>query len=124
MQDFRKNDTPLFLQELAGPIGTRGIAIPTKSDDGTVFLIDKLFDKAKCIEFILVNELLVSQQFQENVTVDSYWDGMNPGDTVKLYNKSSSAQFIFEGASGAKGLAKYIDKLDRYIIWQLECPDV
>lgn len=123
VEDFRRyDDTGLkFFNGLAGIAGTRGIAIPTKTDDGMVYLIDRLFHKARFIEFTLTSPLTTSNT-SVPVDVDNHWDGMDPGATETVYNKSASSAYIFEGASGNKGLAVLDEHNGHYIIFNMECP--
>ena len=76
--------------------------------------------KARWIEFHL-DEALATTDSDCNATVDAFHDGVDPGSSITLYNKSASSNYIFEGSNNDKGIALYSPNDDRYTIVQLEC---
>lgn len=76
------------------------------------------------IEFTLTATLALTDADTDtdDATVTNYWGGADPGSAVKLYNKSISTNYMFEGVTGAEGIAVYDDLEDKYRIIQLECP--
>ena len=76
---------------------------------------------AKWIRFHLSGTLAATDQKQDNVTVDAYWQGADPGSTVTVYNTPASVNFMFSGTSGKVGLASYDDINGKYWIVQMEC---
>jgi hypothetical protein len=78
--------------------------------------------KARWISFTLTASLATTDASKSSTTVSDYWQGTNPGSTVTVYNQPASSNYIFSGASGAKGLACLDDIDDKYRIVQMECP--
>jgi hypothetical protein len=80
--------------------------------------------QATHIEFALTAALALTDADTDtdDATVTNYWGGTDPGAAVKLYNKSISANYMFEGITDAEGLAVHDDRADKYRIIQLECP--
>lgn len=101
-------NTRVALLRLPHKEGMRWIAIP--------------FPKAIFIEFTLTGALAASDaSTAAAAAVNNYFQGENPGGTVTLWNKSASTNFIFSGVAGAKGIAVYDDRADKYRIIQMEC---
>lgn len=88
----------------------------------TVLLLGGVNVKAKWIKFTLASALTTGTASVANCTVNSYWGGFDPGATVTVYNLEASANYIFSGATGHKGIATYDDVTDHYVIVNLECP--
>ena len=85
--------------------------------------------KAKHIDFTLGTELLTSNASIGNVTVDvdGVYDGCHPDPDdgkITIWNKTTSVVdvYMFEGDVGDKGSAVLNERLDHYIIRQMECP--
>lgn len=72
------------------------------------------------IEFKLL-QLLTTTTGSVDAKVEFYYDGNNPGQYIKVYNKAISADYMFQGKVGAKGMAMYDTRRKIYVIWQLEC---
>ena len=76
---------------------------------------------AKFIRFALPGALATTDASKAGCTVDDFWSGTDPGATVTVYNLPASTDYMFSGASGAKGVATYDDIGAKYWILQLEC---
>ena len=84
--------------------------------------IEQILHKATHVRFALPSALTTSDASKSGCTTDDFWGGITPGSTVTVHNLPASSGFMFEGASGAKGLATYDEEDDRYWIVQLQCP--
>lgn len=76
---------------------------------------------AKFVRFTLPSALAKTDASKAACTVDDYWGGATPGATITAYNLPASANYIFSGASGNKGLAAFDERNNKYWIIQLEC---
>lgn len=104
----------------------RGVPIYTK-ESGTgdklavVILGGQVLRQARGIAFTATTSFTASSA-SVAASVSSYWDGYSPGSSLTVYNVAASSDYIFEGASGAKGKAEWNDRAARYEIYQMECP--
>jgi hypothetical protein len=81
------------------------------------------YRKAAWIRFQLPEGgLATTDQHVDDCDVLEWWDGFDPGSTVRVYNFQLDAGFLFEGEADAVGLAFYDPLTDRYYIAQMECP--
>jgi hypothetical protein len=78
--------------------------------------------QAGFVRFTLPGALATTDASKASCTVDGYWGGGDPGTTITVYNLPASANYIFSGASGNKGLASYDVANDKYWIIQMQCP--
>jgi len=72
--------------------------------------------------FTLPSALATTDASKAACTVDGYWGGGDPGATITVYNLPASANYIFSGASGNKGLASWDNVNSKWWIVQMQCP--
>jgi len=92
---------------------TRSMYVPTGGSGTETGL-------SSAIEFTLTAVLEVTDE-KAAAEVDLYYDGNDPGRYLDVYNKLTSEDYMFEGVIGAMGMAKYNKRLERYVIWNLQC---
>lgn len=76
---------------------------------------------SRFIRFTLTAALAVTTASVAGCTVNDYWGSPDPGSTVTVWNLPASANYIFAGANGAKGLATFDDIDSKWWIVQMEC---
>jgi hypothetical protein len=82
------------------------------------------YRKANWIRFKLPGGgLSTSTASVADCTVDFYWDGFSPGETVTVHNVPLAADYLFQGDADDVGLAFYDPNEDQYHLVQMECPD-
>lgn len=93
-----------------------------KMNQGWICVGSGTAGKAAWIYFTLPIALTTSQSSKASCTVNDFWGGTDPGETVTVLNMPASSNYAFSGASGNKGIACYDDIEDSYKIVNLECP--
>jgi hypothetical protein len=89
--------------------------VGVKESDGLpIFSTTRHTSKATHIHFTLPSALLTTDATKASCTVNDFWGGTDPGATVTCYNMPAASNYVFAGASGAKGLAVYDDIDDVY----------
>jgi hypothetical protein len=76
---------------------------------------------SRFIRFALPSSLATTDASKASCTVDDYWGGPSPGSTVTIYNLPASTDYMFSGATNAKGVAVYDEIDSKWWIIQLEC---
>lgn len=76
---------------------------------------------SRFLRFTLAAALASTAASQAGCTVNDYWGSPDPGSTVTVWNLPASANFVFAGGAGAKGLATFDDIDGKWWIVQLEC---
>jgi len=114
------------VEVFSGEIGDRGQA--TWWGDSRGYEVDAMQaeaaeTQAQWIRFTLPSALLTSEATKASATVDEYWMGSDPGETVTLANyEVGSGVYRWSGASGANGIAVLINaSTNTYMIVDLEC---
>lgn len=106
-----------------GHVGFQTLGGGVASPDRVLVDHQSHYHNASWIRFALPSAgLATTDEYVDGCDVLDWWDGFDPGSTVRVYNFLLDSGYLFEGQSGAVGLAFYDPNSDRYIVAQLECP--
>jgi len=120
------NDSAVNPGAFVGSIGYRGWAKRPAANEGMDstpvegeqprWPIVFLEHKAEMIAFVATEDMNEAVASRMAVTVERFWNGKDPGSTVNVWDEEGLFYYAMEGA---KGVARWDDKQDRYVV--IEC---